>query len=310
MGERFFLFLVTDDHARWRALLWSWAGGTALGSVAASSGVATSTLAVLSITSSLLIFSVFMTRYVIGTKGVPIEERLSHPRRAFMDFVYAGATAALFLALDRLLSSPQAVHAAVGEALKAMRASEPVSKTQAFATYLKAERILKQRALSGPARAQALSDFATVKAALIYSDTQQRKVAAPPTDFVRGERSGLVFSPPTPTIMFRNFRKTLFAGINFSTTTPGSGILKAERRDFIVFVDSSVEGFTQDLDNIVWVNVVFRKCRLVYSGEALTMVNVLMKDCTIEMRGDVPPPIRESLMRASGNLTITSEFPA
>ena len=76
-----------------------------------------------------------------------------------------------------------------------------------------------------------------------------------------------------------------------------------------VFDKATIKGFTQTLDNIGWIDVVFEQCTLTYAGSHLTLVNVRMKDCSIQIQGNVPQSIRDALMNTSELITIASELP-
>lgn len=300
MTERFLLLVMTDHAARWRALLWSWAIGTTVGVVAVTANAPMPALAILPIVFSILALACFVARY-IAVAELAITQRVTPSRRAIIDYAYAGVTAALFAITERMIGSPRTVHAATSEVFKAVELNRPIPSVQARALQSQTQRMLESLRLSEETRKVLVEDYAKLKAAIVASNIDRR--GGSPTN-----RTKLMFAPKEPSEMFPGACNMSFDHLDIETVSLGSSVVKASPGCRILFFKLTLTGFTQALDNIVWVDVEFERCTLLYSGGSLTLVNVLMKNCVVKAEGGASPNVVEALRHPPGAITVTSEF--
>jgi hypothetical protein len=307
MIEALHSFFVIDAKARWRALLWSWGIGTGVGAILSLSEVSYHTLASASIGSSTIAFVFFLAAYIHSPRLEPIQGR-----RSILNIAYAASALAIIAIVERVLNGPQAVYAAANELMKEMRTGKPISTAQALLVQEKARGMLTTNRIQGLSRNQVVSAYAIAKAASHYSKVEANPSLHPPNTnvIVSGQQTTFVFQPPVPMAMLR-ICHIKFTGIDFIAKTKGCSLVEAYPPDCrdVVIANSSVQEFTQSLDDIVWADVVFERCALVYHGGQLTLMNVLLKDCTVDVSQNVPESIREALLHVSTPITTTSEFP-
>src|SRR5579864_3028816 len=151
MIDKLCSFLLVDDGPRWRALLWSWAAGTASSIIAATAGLARSELGAISITVSFLTLGAFVLAYIWSPERI-VQRGVFHSRRSFLDVVYAGTAAVLFGIVERMFSSPQAVHAAASTAIETTLKGHVVSNSRLQTLSLAAKKMLESRTLTVEAR--------------------------------------------------------------------------------------------------------------------------------------------------------------
>ena len=192
-----------------------------------------------------------------------------------------------------------------------MRAGQTVSTAQALVIQEKARSILAQNQIRGLSRSRVVSAYAIAKAALQYSTTKVDVPRPPNTDVIfSGHRTHLIFQPPSPMVMFNSGCHSRMTNIDFTARVKGCTLLSVNPgcRDTVV-ADALVQDFTQTLDDIVWIDVVFERCALAYQGGQLTLTNVELRGCTVDFSPTVPQNIREVLLRPSTPIATTSEFP-
>ena len=111
MTERLYSFFVTDDSARWKAVLRSWGIGTIASIIVVVADGPTSAIAGVSILVSIASLAAFPAIYLVAPTKVRDVE-IGRTRRAFMDYAYIGLAPPLIAIIERIISTPQAVHAA------------------------------------------------------------------------------------------------------------------------------------------------------------------------------------------------------
>jgi hypothetical protein len=310
MTERLYAFFITDDSARWKAILRSWGVGTLASVIVVLAHGPTSVIAGVSILTSVVSLVAFLAVYLVAPTDVRDAER-DRTRRAFIDYAYGGLTVAMCAAIERIIATPQAVHAASRVILRDLLEDNPGSMVDLLALQARARRLLEDRKITGSARKQTMSDYAIIKAALAYSGAKSK--GAPIQSGVAPPHQRATFSyPPGVGPMFRNPCGVIFRDLNFISTTPGSILITTDRlvTDFgchTIFKDATIQGFTQKLDDIVWIDVVFEKCTLVYSGGPLTLVNIVIRDCDVRTQADVPEALRDALISGPGPITVASD---
>lgn len=313
MTERLYAFFVTDDSARWKAVLRSWGVGTIASIIAVVAGGSTSVIAEVSILVSVASLVAFLAVYLVAATEVRDVE-IGRTRRAFMDYAYAGVAPAVIVIIQRIISTPQAVHAASRVVLEALRSDNPRSTVELLALQSRAKDLLEDGKVRGRARKQTMSDYAIIKAMLAYSEARSKNVVS----FQKGidhphQRATLAHTSGGAGPMLRNMCGFIFQDLNFISTTPGSLLIANDRPPAglgcqTIFKDATIQGFSQKLDDLVWIDVVFERCSLVYSGGSLTLVNTVIKDCDVRIDGNVPETIRDVLLSGTEAITIASDF--
>jgi hypothetical protein len=318
MTESIYSFFVTDDRARWRAIAWSWVCGATVSSfIAVTTNTPIGKLAAISIVISVAAFGGFVKAYTLTYNNIRC---VTVPSRcAYLKYTLASLTALLFVGVRRILASPQAVHAASAEVLQAVRDARPVSNSEVAVLRSRTEDLLQSGKVTGTARKQMVYDYAILRTALMYAAARPHKNPIFVVTQEQGgvhERGKVVLNPGELGPVVRDVCPIFFYDIDFLGVTPGS-MLIVYSADFeaanigcsAVFSQSTIKGFTQTLDGIGWIDVVFEQCVLKYAGGSLTLVNVTMKDCAIQIQENVPQSIRDALMNASEPITIASEYP-
>mgnify|MGYP007135468912 CR=1 FL=1 len=306
--SRVYEFLTRDHGARWRALLWSWAAGTVMAIIAAMARASTDETAILCVSVSLCGFAGFLIQYVRVPRNVLSARRETYSRRALLDYAYAACLLSFIAVIERLLSNPETVHAAVIHATAAAPEGKAIPEGQLLSIRSKVVALLKRRDLNARVRAQARADYARLQGALMYL-----AVRSDPFPIGRGSGTFVIFSPPAPTHMIDlNFNKRVYIRtVNLIATTPGSWVLDPCSDCEIVLKNVLIKGFTQRLDHIAWLEVTFESCTLSYSEGPLTLVDVVIRNCAFDISTQVPSAIRNVLINSDPNnpITLTTTFP-
>ena len=227
---------------------------------------------------SIVVFSGFFFNYVL----------VSHPgqvkiesRRNLINYAYLTITATLLAVMERALLSPAIVHAEALEAIKSVWGDHPIPIER-----LKAIKDIAAR-IKTPT---AMEDYAAIQAALGYSITK-RKLAemtvAERTRFTITGRGTLKVSGSSVAFAGCGF---LFENLTIIAETPPTEVIQASRGCSSFFKGTKLQGFTQDLGNLTWIDVHFSRCVLTYGGGPITMFNVSTQDCQAD--SSVPQMLR------------------
>jgi hypothetical protein len=304
MGESLYSFFMVDDKARWRPFLWSWLSGASAGTVSAFARASTQTIAGATLGTSFLSFGAFMLAYAYrGERPTPLRGR-----RAFIDFAYAGLAAAVFAAVQRLLGSPEVVHAASVNAVEAVRANQPVSPVYLATIDSRIETLLKRGGQPQAIRRELVADHARAKAMLAFLESSETDGNAYPSP--DSKLYTVAFAPPQPggtMFSFPQSKITFIGGIFTSTSTANS--LAGGNVGGVAFVHSIVKSFSQKLDGITWIDVRFEECLIEYDGGPLLLVDVVFADCSFKIVNLVPTPLRNAITESTTPITISSDYP-
>ena len=165
MRDRLADFSIIDNGARWRAILLSWLAGTIAGAIAAISTNSLNGLAFISVSTSLVALVSFVFSYARAPHPHVVTVR---SRRTFMDYAYATIAACFFVALERILTNPETVHAAAARIENNIDGKTPVPEDQITAVRAALEIIGKRN--PGPTlRRQIALDYSVVSAASAYN---------------------------------------------------------------------------------------------------------------------------------------------
>ena len=107
------------------------------------------------------------------------------------------------------------------------------------------------------------------------------------------DKSGFILLPPAPEwailtggpMFFSDFSVISF-GHDPGSPVPQFVITEGSNTISITFNDVRVEGLAQDIGNLTWTNVTFRRCLIRYHGQPLRMGNVRFINCIFERSPD------------------------
>jgi len=306
---RAILLSFDDDWKRWKALVFGWLSGTLIGAIFSGTDASLDTLAIVSLVSAFLVF-VFMLR---SHQAVPaVSNGRAKSKRAFVQFAYLSVTALMMTIIEKLLRTPESVHAAAEEQFGATLNSTPAfrpPKAKIQAVQSRVQQSLIEHPNQGEVRKTLLSDYAMMQAALVYSGS----VPSP-----HGPNATISFDPKLPLErkgpMWRNIGAYAFEGLTFKTSAPGAKLLELSslRSADPIFKDCKIDEFSVDLGDVVWINVRFDKCTLSYAGGPLLLIGVRTEHCTLEIRERVGPDLAnalKSVFSSSEAITFTSQYP-
>jgi hypothetical protein len=303
MGESLHSFFLLDDKARWRAFLWSWLIGTAVGTAGVFGGASTPTIATLTLWASFLSFGGFLVTYASRRQRPPIRHR-----RAFIDFAYAGTAAAILVVVERLFNNPDVVHAAATNIVDAVKANYSVSPAQIATIGSKVEALLTRGGQPQAIRRELVADHARLKAMAFIKSSSPEKTLYPAP-----ESAYVTYSFPVPiksgaaidaTAIASRF---LFAGFIY-TTDVRTNLLVKGNLNVVGFAHVIVKNFSQKLDSATWIDVRFEGCLIEYDGGPLILVDVLFVDCSFVIADNVSSSVRSTLTTSNIPVTFSSDY--
>ncbi len=307
MGKSLYSFFLLDDKSRWRAFLWSWVLGTALGIVGVFAGASTQTLATLTLSASFSSFGGFLIVYVSREK-----RSVSTERREFMDLAYAGIATVLFAGVQRIFRSPEVVHAASIKAIEAVKANQVVSSSYLATIDSRVESLLNKGGEQQAMRRELLADHARVKAARLVLENSKaaHPYPSPSSPLVEAQS----FDPPSPASMIQVplgvKPSVVFEGFIYSTNSQANSLVGGGGDPSgLVFLHVIVKTFSQRLDRITWIDVRFEKCLIEYDGGPLILVDVLFVDCTFRIVENAPASLRSAITESIAPVTFSSDYP-
>lgn len=117
-----------------------------------------------------------------------------------------------------------------------------------------------------------------------------------------------IFAMPTPSsepvfpIVHSN---VVFNGVNFNGFGMGRSFVGADEESQVVAMNATIEGASQKLDSIVWLNIKFKHSRIIYNGGPLYLGDVTFENCLFKFEND---PVSQSVLaqiRAAGEKPVT-----
>jgi hypothetical protein len=294
-----------DNKRRLSAMVFGWLAGTAVGVIASASSASVNTAGGLSLAIAVLVF-IAMLRPVKPARAVSSSRVPS--KRDFLQFAYGGAAAALLLIVDRLLLTPESVHAAAEEQFEKAFSANPgnrFSTAKLLAVQARVKKLLAETSHQGTIRKTLVSDYAKLEAASVYPASARVPPAENGTIRCNLERPGPCLAEVT------NYA---FLDITFTTNAPGTQLLTLPHIVFFrpIFKNCTIQEFSVELSTVVWADVTFDRCTLLYSGGPLLLVGVRAMNSTIEIgkavSGELAAAIRRSFASA-GSITFTSQYP-
>ncbi len=317
MIESLQALFLTDDRARWHAILWSWLAATVAGAVFAATNMNDQNLALIGLMAS---FSVFIYRFIVyhgarvksisslrrTASTAQIEEAITTDlrvrRRVFTELPLGAAAAALFGIVEQAMSSPLAVHAAAAEEFNnALKNGNAGATERISAVGDRVQKLLDNPSVSVPTRSRLVEDYVKIKAASLLNNGI-------------GDYGGnpIDFDPPVPGEAMWNFLangRTGFADAKFVSSNPKNRLATFHPSSIPIFASCMIKGFTQDTAGLILINDTFINCTIIYNAGKLFVANVQFQDCTVHIGENVPPAIRSALL-SSGPISVTSDIPA
>jgi hypothetical protein len=304
---RAFASSFDNDKIRWQAILAGWLVGTLVGAIASLTGASLTTLSIFTLFPALGTFLLSLSPLHRKQRKV-----CENTRRSFVRVAYASATAAVFVALEKIVSSPTAVHAAALEESSAALAgtgASGFSEAKIQAIQFRVRQTLANYPNPGHVRKVLVSDHARLQAAAICA-----KVPA-----TTGEKDAtLSYNPPASeqnAIMFRDLNKFAFYRVTITTHTLGVRLFELSPLTTAnpIFNSCTIVGFTQDLAGVAWVNVIFKNCDLSFTGGTVLLVDCYADECTFRSSGSDRLELNRVLIKAfasRGPITVSSDLPS
>jgi len=167
-----------DNKKRLTAIVFGWLAGTLVGVIASASNASMNTAGGLSLAIAVLVF-IAMLRPVKPARAVSSSPVPS--KRDFLQFAYGGVAAALLLIVERLLLTPESVHAAAEEQFEKAFSANPgnrFSTAKLLAVRARVKNLLAENPHQGTIRKTLVSDYAKLEAASVYPASAR----VPPTE--------------------------------------------------------------------------------------------------------------------------------
>jgi hypothetical protein len=300
MRNRLADFFLIDDRARWRAILWSWLAGSIAGAIAATSTDSRDSLAFVSVGISLVTFGTFVISYGSAThRRVPIIKS----RRVFIDYVYGAIAACFFVVLERILTTPETVHAAVVRIGNNIDGKTSVREDQIAAVRTALEIIAKRNPT--PALKQQITfDYCVVSAASAYNIALEEISRHPSAHLIGGHF--LVNSGGTFALVKDN---AMFEDPDIKGLGSGSvGITIACASCSVVVLGGRFENLTQQLDFGTWFKCRFINCNISYMGGRFAMVQCEFDGCTFRFVDSVSFELRNMIEFGTAMLPMPSRL--
>jgi hypothetical protein len=97
----------------------------------------------------------------------------------------------------------------------------------------------------------------------------------------------------------------VFNAINFKAFGFGRGFVETDNESQVVIMNATVDGATQKLDAIVWLNIKFKNSKIIYSGEPLYLGDVTFENCLFQFGSDAESQKVLTQIKAAGNQPVT-----
>lgn len=294
MRDRLVDFFLIDNRPRWRAILWSWLAGTIAGAIAATSTNSLNSLAFVSVGVSLVTFGSFVFSYAGATHRRLV---IAKSRRALMDYAYAAIAACFFVALERILTNPETVHAAAVRIGNNIDGKTPVRKDQITAVRTALE-IIGKRNLAPALKQQIASDYSVVSAASAYNMALEEISKSPADHFIGGHINllgGGSFVLARASVMLEDVEVTA----KYSTS---SVVIIECTSCAVVVLRGRYENLTQKLDFGTWFKCRFINCDISYMGGRVVMVQCEFDHCAFRFAASLSLKLRE--MIESGTVVV------
>jgi hypothetical protein len=297
-----------DKGKRQKALVCGWLGGTLMGAAVSLTDASLATLAAVSLLTA---FSVFLSMLRPTKSALMASHHRAQSRRNFAQFAYAPIATMMLVVIERLIRTPESVHAAAEQQYDAALSSSPASRppeAKIRAVQLRVQQLLPRYPSQNQVRLDLVSDYAKLQAASIYNRSQLS-----PTNSPRATISYNVSVADSTKPLLGYVGAWVFLNMNFTTKVPGAKLLEVAPFARPIFKDCTIDDFSLDLGRIVWINVTFNKCILSYVGGPLLLVDVNAEQCTLHVGERVPAELADALKSAfvsSRPISITSALPA
>jgi len=288
MRGRFFDFFLVDDNARWRAILWSWLAGSTAGAIAAFGTRSLNTLAFVTVGVELLAFGSFVFLYVEQRQGMAIVA----PRRMFLQYVYAAVATCLFIAVKRILTSPETVHAAALSIESNMDGNNFISENRLAMVRTAIDVITKKKNVH--TREQQITwDYSVVSAASAYN-VALTEISKHPQSRILGLTFHLM---PVVTGGIEINASSMLEDVTVIAENPVSkGVIVDCTSCAVVVLRGRFEHLTQELDFATWFKCHFVNCTISYAGARVTLVQCEFDSCTFEFSPSTSSEMRRMIM--------------
>lgn len=293
MHQRMSSFFLTDDTARWRAILWSWLAGSIAGALAATSTKSLGNLAFLSVGVSLVVFGgfVFSSAGAAHRRVVTIKSR-----RVFMDYAYATIAAGAFVAMERVFTNPETVHAAAVRIVDAINGKTAVREDQIVAVRAALE-IIGKRNMSPVVRKRIVADYSVISAASAYNEVLKR-ISINPGNHIK-QMTLKLGGPGSGGIAIESSMLAEDLEITGTYRTSHGVSISCTSCDVVV-LGGRFENVTQKLDFGTWFKVQFINCDISYTGGRVVLFQCAFDNCKFEFAPSVGPELTQMIVGGTG----------
>jgi hypothetical protein len=117
-----------------------------------------------------------------------------------------------------------------------------------------------------------------------------------------------IFAMPNPSSepVFPVFHsRVFFNAVNFNGFGLRRAFIGTDNESQVVVTNAIIEGATQKLDSIAWLNVKFKDSPIIYSGGPLYLGDVTFENCQFQFGNDAESQKALAQIRAAGNQPVT-----
>jgi hypothetical protein len=298
-SSRLYQFFVTDDTARWQAFAISLIFSVVAGLAFLVAGLPERMAAGIACVVSVGVFLFLASRYV-GSSGRVRSHGIGRTRRDAFAVAKLAIVASANWAVEALLGNVASAFIFAGACTKAVRADQSVSATRAafykavVAAHLQSSPVPEQKRLrTAYAQLAFAEEYASVVAATgrpaNVSTEQQMTAELNNPVWFRGESktAGLDFHPHSgEAAAFAVGRDLILDTMTFRCSPTrlverAPALLKLIGYPRVIVKNCNVIGFSQELSNIGWFDVLFEDCSITVSGPTLSLVNASFRNCAV-----------------------------
>jgi hypothetical protein len=111
--------------------------------------------------------------------------------------------------------------------------------------------------------------------------------------------------PSTEPVFPVSHSSVIFNAVNFNAFGMRRAFVGTDNESQVVVMNATIEGATQKLDAIVWLNVKFKNSQIIYSGGPLYLGDVTFENCQFQFGNDPESQKVLAQIKASENQSVT-----
>jgi hypothetical protein len=122
------------------------------------------------------------------------------------------------------------------------------------------------------------------------------------------EQGSAIFALPNPNsepVFPVSHSSVVFNAVNFNAFGMRRAFIGTDNESQVVVMNATIEGATQKLDAIVWLNIKFKNSQIIYSGGPLYLGDVTFENCQFQFGSNPESQKALTQIKTAGNQPVT-----